>query len=137
MSGVWNIARLYQLHLGDRSSELILFEPAIAASDSADVLLPATHVPFHTTAGFQPFNGIVVVFSSPQQNTFPRSGSTCAQGICLRVSQQISLGQGLRLASSNRLLKTAPQNDERGGSGFSSLKGESSLLKALSCVPRD
>lgn len=47
-------------------------------------------------------------------NTFPRSGSTCAQGICLRVSQQISLGQGLRLASRNRLLKTAPQHDEKG-----------------------
>lgn len=74
--------------------------------------------PLHTTEASQPFNGIaVVVFSSPTlhiTNTFPRSGSTCAQGICLRVSQQISLGQGLRLASSNRLLKTAPQHDERG-----------------------
>ena len=93
----------------------------IAASDSADVLLPATHVPFHTTAAFQPFNGIVVVvfLSHPPPplhttNTFPGSGSTCAQGICLCVSQQISLGQGLRLASRNRLLKTAPQQDERG-----------------------
>lgn len=47
-------------------------------------------------------------------NTFPGSGSTCAQGICLRVSQQTGLGQGLRLASSYRLLKTAPQHDERG-----------------------
>lgn len=47
-------------------------------------------------------------------NTFPRSDSTCAQGICLRFSQQISLGQGLRLASSNRLLKIASRHDERG-----------------------
>lgn len=88
----------------------------IKASDSADVLLPATYVPFHTIAAFQPFNGIAVVVSfSPLRttNTFPQSGSRCAQGICLRVSQ-INLGQGLRSASSNRLLKTAPQHDERG-----------------------
>lgn len=111
---------LYQLHLRDLSFELILFQPAIAASDSADVLLAATYVPFHTTAAFQPFNGIVVVVvvsSLPphhRANTFPGSGSTCAQRICLSVSQQISLGQGLRLASRNRLLKTAPQHDEKG-----------------------
>lgn len=109
-----NAACLYQLHLRDLSFELILFQPAIAASD-----IPATYVPFHTTAAFQPFNGIAVVvfFSLPSlhtTSTFPRSGSTCAQGICRRVSQQISLGQRLRLASSNRLLKTAPQHDERG-----------------------
>lgn len=55
------MASLYRQHLGDLSSELILFQPAIAASDSANVLLPATYVPFHTTAAFQPFNGIVVV----------------------------------------------------------------------------
>lgn len=113
-----NVACRYQLNLADLSFELILFQSAIAASDSADVFLPATYVPFHTTAAFQPFNGIVVVvFSLPvlhnTTNTFPRSGSTCAQGICFGVSQQISLGQGLRLASSNRLLKTAPQHDER------------------------
>lgn len=89
----------------------------IAASDSAGVLVQATHVLFHTTAAFQAFNR--VVFFSPlpplhTTNTFPRSDSTCAQGICLRVSQQIGLGQGLSLASSNRLLKTAPQHDERG-----------------------
>lgn len=47
-------------------------------------------------------------------NSFPRSGSTCAQGICLCVSRQISPGQGLRLASSKRLLKTPPQHDGRG-----------------------
>lgn len=57
----FSVASLYQQHLGDLSSELILFQPAIAASDSANVLLPATYVPFHTTAAFQPFNGIVVV----------------------------------------------------------------------------
>lgn len=34
--------------------------------------------------------------------------------MCLGVSWQISPGQGLTLASSNRLLKTAPQYDERG-----------------------
>lgn len=57
----FSVASLYRQHLGDLSSELILFQPAIAASDSANVLLPATYVPFHTTAAFQPFNGIVVV----------------------------------------------------------------------------
>lgn len=73
--------------------------------------------PFIQQQLYQPFNRLVVVFSLPllhTTNTFPRSDSTCAQGICLCVSQQISLGQGLRLASSNRLLKTAPQHDERG-----------------------
>lgn len=49
---VVNVACLYQLHLRDLSLELILFQPAMAASDSADVVLPATHVPFHTTAAF-------------------------------------------------------------------------------------
>lgn len=116
MWGVLNVACLYLLHLGDLAFELILSSLVIAASDSADVLLAATHVPFHTTAAFRPFNGIVAVvfvFFLPTlhtTNTFPRSVSTCAQGI----SQQISLGQGLRLASRNRLLKTAPQHDERG-----------------------
>lgn len=40
-----NSALLYQLYLGDLSFELILFQPAIAQSDSADDLLPATYVP--------------------------------------------------------------------------------------------
>lgn len=99
-----NIARFYQLHLRDLSIELILFQLVIEACDSADVLLPATYVLFHTTAAFQPFNEIVVVVVFPPSlplcrttNTFPRSGSTCAQGICLRVSQQISLGQGAKI----------------------------------------
>jgi len=58
---VWNTAGLYQPHLGDLSSHLILFSPVIAVSDRADVLSPATHVPFLTTAALQPLNGIVVV----------------------------------------------------------------------------
>lgn len=39
---------LYQLHLAD-ISQLILSCAAMAGSDSADVFLPATRVPFHTT----------------------------------------------------------------------------------------
>lgn len=82
--------------------------------------------------------GLVVFYPYPcstQQNTFPRSDPTCAQGICLHISRQINTGQQLRLASSNRLLKTAPHHDER-ESGFSSLKAESSLLQALHCSSR-
>lgn len=46
---------------------------AIAARDSAHVLLPATHAPFRTIAALQPFNGIVVVvfFPSPRSPLAP------------------------------------------------------------------
>lgn len=43
---------LYPVHLKDLSLKLILFWWVIAERDSTDVLLAATHVPFHTKAAF-------------------------------------------------------------------------------------
>lgn len=117
---VLNIISLNRLHLADLS-ELILFWAAIAESDSADVFFPATRYLSHnTTVRTIKWDSPCSPYprSAQTTNNVPRSDSTFAQGICLRVSRQISLGQELRVASSNTLLKTVPPREERGKVDF-------------------